>query len=80
MCDQATTSREHVPALCFFPETKDLPSGIDLRHRAKAGSACFEEHQVRAMTASTRSPSDLTYPALTAQSQNADVILGQRRF
>ena len=31
MCDAPSTSREHVPPLCIFPESKDLESGEDLR-------------------------------------------------
>jgi hypothetical protein len=31
MCDAPAISREHVPPLCIFPESKDLESGEDLR-------------------------------------------------
>src|SRR5579864_8740399 len=31
MCDSPPTSVEHVPPKCFFPEQKDLPSGVDYR-------------------------------------------------
>lgn len=31
MCDSPPTSVEHVPPRCFFPEQKDLPSGVDYR-------------------------------------------------
>ncbi|MGD0021495.1 MAG: hypothetical protein ABSC54_04255 [Smithellaceae bacterium] len=31
MCEAPSTSREHVPPLCIFPESKDLESGEDLR-------------------------------------------------
>lgn len=31
MCPAKATSREHVPPKAFFPENKDLPSGVNLR-------------------------------------------------
>lgn len=31
MCDEKSTSSEHVPPKCLFPEKKDLPKGVDLR-------------------------------------------------
>jgi len=31
MCQKKSTSSEHVPPKCLFPEKKDLPAGIDLR-------------------------------------------------
>ncbi len=31
MCDEKSTSSEHVPPKCLFPEEKDLPPGVDLR-------------------------------------------------
>lgn len=31
MCDGKSTSSEHVPPKCLFPEEKDLPPGVDLR-------------------------------------------------
>ena len=31
MCDEESTSSEHVPPKCLFPEQKDLPEGVDLR-------------------------------------------------
>ncbi|MBW3532301.1 hypothetical protein [Shewanella sp. NKUCC06_TVS] len=31
MCDEESTSSEHVPPKCLFPEQKDLPAGVDLR-------------------------------------------------
>jgi len=31
MCEAPATSREHVPPLCIFPESKDLESGENLR-------------------------------------------------
>jgi hypothetical protein len=40
MCDDAAASREHVPAACFFPEQKDLPTGADLRHNLFTVPSC----------------------------------------
>src|ERR1700689_4236746 len=40
MCDVAATSREHVPAACFFPEQKDLPAGVDLRRNLFTVPSC----------------------------------------
>ena len=34
------TSREHVPAACFFPERKDLPPGVDLRRNLFTVPSC----------------------------------------
>lgn len=31
MCDEKSTSSEHVPPKCLFPKKKDLPKGVDLR-------------------------------------------------
>lgn len=31
MCEAPATSREHVPPLCIFPDSKDLESGENLR-------------------------------------------------
>lgn len=31
MCDQPATGVEHAPPRCFFPASKDLPKGVDLR-------------------------------------------------
>lgn len=43
MCDQDSTSVEHVPPRCLFPEQKDLPPGVDLRKQLITVPAC-EEH------------------------------------
>jgi hypothetical protein len=40
MCDGQETSREHVPAACFFPERKDLPTGVDLRRNLFTVPSC----------------------------------------
>lgn len=40
MCDEPETSREHVPAACFFPERKDLPPGVDLRRNLFTVPSC----------------------------------------
>ena len=44
MCDAVATSREHVPALCFFPEQKDLEPGIDLRRNLVTVPSCDEHN------------------------------------
>jgi hypothetical protein len=40
MCTLASTSVEHVPPKCLFPEKKDLPPGIDLRKQLITVSSC----------------------------------------
>lgn len=40
MCDQKTTSREHVPPRCLFPELKDLPIGYDFRKNLITVPSC----------------------------------------
>ena len=41
MCDEVATSREHVPALCFFPEAKDLlPGAEDMRRNLFTVPSC----------------------------------------
>ena len=40
MCEEVETSREHVPAACFFPERKDLPEGVDLRRNLFTVPSC----------------------------------------
>jgi hypothetical protein len=47
MCDEPETSREHVPALCFFPEAKDLPSGVDLRRNLFTVPSCDAHNSQR---------------------------------
>jgi hypothetical protein len=46
MCPAAETSREHVPAACFFPEKKDLPPGVDLRRHLVTVPSC-DSHNSR---------------------------------
>ena len=41
MCDQPSTSAEHVPPKCLFPEKKDLPEGVDLRKQLITVPACY---------------------------------------
>jgi hypothetical protein len=40
MCDSETTSREHAPPLCIFPEAKDMQDGIDYRKNLITVPAC----------------------------------------
>jgi hypothetical protein len=44
MCDRPATSREHVPAACFFPEKKDLLDGVDLRRNLFTVPSCDEHN------------------------------------
>ena len=45
MCDNAATSREHVPPRCFFPEMNDLQPGQDYRQNLITVPSC-EEHNL----------------------------------
>lgn len=40
MCDRPSTSEEHVPPKCLFPEEKDLPEGVSLRKDLIKVPAC----------------------------------------
>jgi hypothetical protein len=44
MCNSASTSVEHVPPKCLFPEKKDLPEGVDLRKQLITVPACDEHN------------------------------------
>lgn len=44
-CDEVATSREHVPPKCLFPESKDLPSGDNLRRNLISVPSC-ESHNL----------------------------------
>ena len=44
MCDLPSTSNEHVPPKCFFPEKKDLPQGVDLRKNLFKVPSCDEHN------------------------------------
>ena len=46
MCNKAGISLEHVPPQCLFPESKDLPSGLNLRKNLITVPSC-EEHNLR---------------------------------
>jgi hypothetical protein len=39
-CSAPATTREHVPPRCLFPETKDLPEGLDLRRNLLTVPSC----------------------------------------
>lgn len=45
MCDNDSTSDEHAPPKCLFPEQKDLPDGIDLRKDLITVRSC-DEHNI----------------------------------
>ncbi len=40
MCDCESTSSEHVPPRCLFPEQRDLPEGMDLRKSLLTVPSC----------------------------------------
>lgn len=40
MCEAESTSREHVPPKCLFPEGKDLPVGVSLRDNLLTVQSC----------------------------------------
>ena len=44
MCNATSTSVEHVPPKCLFPEKKDLPEGVDLRKQLITVPACDEHN------------------------------------
>ena len=44
-CAEPATTREHVPPRCLFPESKDLPTGLDLRRNLLTVPSC-EVHNV----------------------------------
>ena len=44
MCEKVSTSKEHVPPKCLFPEQKDLPEGADLRKNLIRVSSCDEHN------------------------------------
>ena len=46
ICDEQDVSLEHIPPLCLFPESKDLPAGLDLRKNLITVPACAE-HNLR---------------------------------
>jgi len=46
ICDKLSTSEEHVPPRSLFPESKDLPQGIDLRKNLITVPAC-DEHNLQ---------------------------------
>ncbi len=45
-CADITTTNEHVPPKCLFPERKDVPGGVDLR-RNLITVPSYEEHNLR---------------------------------
>ena len=47
MCDKEATGVEHVPPKCLFPESKDLPPGIDQRQQLITVTACDEHNNAK---------------------------------
>ncbi|MCP5003260.1 MAG: hypothetical protein GY941_04810 [Planctomycetes bacterium] len=43
-CDSVSTSVEHVPPRCLFPQKKDLPERVDLRKQLITVPACDEHN------------------------------------
>jgi hypothetical protein len=46
MCEEPSTSREHAPPKCLFPEPKDSPTGRDLRRNLITVPSC-STHNLR---------------------------------
>jgi hypothetical protein len=46
MCESLSVSKEHVPPKCFFPEQKDIPTGMDYRKNLVTVPSC-REHNMR---------------------------------
>ncbi len=47
MCEEPSTSSEHVPPKCLFPEQKDLPAGVDLRKSLITVPSCDEHNSMK---------------------------------
>ena len=47
MCDNESTSSEHVPPRCLFPEQKDLPEGMDLRKSLLTVPSCDLHNSIK---------------------------------
>lgn len=47
MCEKISTSEEHAPPKCIFPEKKDLPDGADLRQNLIKVPSCKEHNSSR---------------------------------
>jgi len=45
-CNKPKVSDEHIPPQCLFPESKDLPTGLELRKNLITVPSC-EEHNLR---------------------------------
>jgi hypothetical protein len=42
MCSKEAISQEHIPPICFFPDSKDVTSGVDYRKNIITVPACAE--------------------------------------
>ncbi len=49
MCEAEATSMEHVPPKCLFPESKDLPSGVDLRKNLIKVPSCDQHNSHKSL-------------------------------
>lgn len=47
MCCKEATGDEHVPPRCLFPESKDLPAGVDLRKQLITVPSCDEHNTAK---------------------------------
>jgi len=46
ICNEPKVSDEHIPPQCLFPDSKDLPAGLDLRKNLITVPSCAE-HNLR---------------------------------
>jgi len=46
ICNEPSVSDEHIPPQCLFPDSKDLPAGLDLRKNLITVPSCAE-HNLR---------------------------------
>ena len=72
MCDKQSTSTEHAPPRCFFPEKKDLPPGLDYKVNLITVPSC-DDHN------SSKSRDD-EYMLLVLLSHFENNIPAQRQF
>lgn len=47
MCGEPSTSNEHVPPLVIFPESKDLPKGLDFRKNLITVPSCDDHNTAK---------------------------------
>jgi len=44
MCTKLSTTKEHIPPQCIFPEQKDLPAGVDFRRNLITVPSCDDHN------------------------------------